>query len=66
MENVKSLSEAVAPTEFVESRPQFIFFLLINAGLLGGGRLVSFPNMNKIFVMLARFVACSCKHKSPI
>ena len=35
----------------------------MNVGLLGGGRLVSFPHVNKISAMLGQSIACSCTHK---
>ena len=65
-EMVTSLSDVGATVELDESCPWFIVLLLINAGLPGWGRVVSFPNMNIISAMVGWSVACSCTHKSPI
>ena len=62
---VSSFKEVGGPLEPEESRPEFMV-LLINAGLLGDGIVVSFPSMKTISSMVGRSVACSCTHKSPI
>lgn len=63
--NVTVTSFTETPLDEEESGPPQTF-LKINAGLLGGGRLVSLPNMNTTSNMVGLSIAISCTHKSPI